>query len=184
MPRSSLKKIMACPVHRQVKDECEERIKLVNSFEFSAVLKTLGLQQMEDSIDWLRIREWLDSEGYTLIPVAKAFFTTPSRRRAAMSEADKVKFVTIGGGKKAAGYANPTVEGGALAILWGNQKIRIRNGTQKAAIKFNSDAADENTVANPKLSTTRRLRALKSEGGRHTPHLLAPPEDDEDDNAA
>ena len=175
-----LKKVMNCSVHQRVKDECERRLKEpAASFEFKSVLKALDLTLVASAIDWLRIREWLDSENYTLIPVADKFFTMPSRKRAAMSEADKVKFVCIGRGnsKKAAGYALTSVEGGQLAILWGNQKIRIRNGTQSSAIKFNSDAADLNAVKNPKLSTTRRLKGLQSEGGRHTPHLLAPPDD-------
>jgi len=141
----------ACPVHRDVIKECIKRLVEKGYFNKNSVLVATKFGAMEDSISWKHIANILrDPDGdynVELVGLAQKFFSSTRAER--LREAGGVDkngnmmnlgpYLAGGHGKRTAGYATVTFEGGLLALKRAQRLNNKSNGVKASSAKFNAE---------------------------------------------
>jgi hypothetical protein len=145
-----IKKVTAqrCPIHQAVLEECGQQLVEKGYFNKANIIDKLKFQAVEDSIRWDYIAAFLSTpelgHDFQLVPLAQRFFkSTKAERERAAKEVDAKgrpvnfgQYLAGGHGKKTAGYARVTFEGGLLALKKAQNYAGMRNGVGEAFEKY------------------------------------------------
>ena len=129
-----------CAIHKMILEESGRRLVEDGYFNKAAVIDHLGLGAVEQSIRWDYIVQFISEENgdyaIELVPLAQRFFSDPKRVRDATQVTSLGRYIAGGHGKKTAGYASVTFEGGRLAVIRAQRYKSLSNGTSKALNEY------------------------------------------------
>jgi len=136
-----------CPVHQAVLEEALIQLAEYGYFSKTDIIKDVGMVAMSESIRWDYISEFIKEDGSCeLIPLARRFWNMNPNQRIMEPE----KAIAGGHGKKTAGYALVSVDGGALAIKRLEHKRGMANGVGKAFRKYADALVKRDLLTEPK----------------------------------
>lgn len=133
-----------CPIHQSILEECGKSLAEKGYFNKKTVIDSLNYQAVEESVRWDYLSDFLsDPSGdhsIELVPLAQKFFSSTRAERLRDSEGVDAKgnllnlgpYLAGGHGKKTAGYASVTFEGGLLALKRAQRFRGQSNGVGRA----------------------------------------------------
>ena len=129
-------KARACPIHKAVLEACGQALVDKGYFSKEDILEKLRFTAMAESIRWDYVAEWLTADdgdyAMEIIPLAPRFFNTPMKKRIEDGLPAYGRYVAGGHGKRTAGYASVTLDGGKLAIKRAERFKSLKNGASTA----------------------------------------------------
>jgi hypothetical protein len=178
---SFIKKITAqkCPVHQAILELCGRKLVEKGYFSKAEVLDETKMHAMAEAVRWDYITDFLrDPElghGIEILPVAQKFFSSTKAERArAAGETDSGgrpvnfgQYLAGGHGKKTAGYARVSLDGGLLALKRAQNYRGLRNGVGAAF-----DAFREAVMKDPELLRADVRDALEQLQDKPRPRRL------------
>lgn len=124
-----------CPIHKAVLQKARDHlVEKGGWFSKEEIIEELLFGAIEDAIRWDYIADFIrEEDGVELIPMAERFF---KRSKSEYRINSPEKFMAMGHGKKTAGYALLSVDGGVYALKSLKVKRTLSNGVGAAFQRF------------------------------------------------
>ena len=132
-----------CPAHAAILEEAKRQIARHGKYEHDKVLRATKYEAIEESVQWAYIRKRLEEENEeSMVPCARRWFHpglreyNPQGAPQYNQTVNPDKFVAVGNGKRAAGYALANKVPPAMAKYWLEWKASAETGAQRSHQTF------------------------------------------------